>query len=1669
MATYTADTELARELAGTFLVAADAADELGASVLTALGLSELESDALVRADELSDQLERSGVIVEQQADLLDGVELDLETFAERLEQDPDELARQLDLLLELGLGAEGEIIPLVLWDGDFFAPDSLRDVFIGLPEPGVDVDVDAALIRLDDWFLPLLKDGGFDADDVKLTAAREADLLLIGAFLVPDGFTVEVSEIYRGRKDGDDYTEVRTKNVELLALGGPRLLEFLATTFTEHAAMGRLAVPPSIEDIIDLLVARNEAAYQEIADTPTNRGDNDDRREAERRKRQALERFDRLDRDELLATYGDLDWLGAVLAGLAPPPTDPADRDLLRAFAAEFDFASADDSFDQALLGLRVGGLVQDQLVLDDPTNGRLLFNDELIPGVVEHGLRAGAINEALVADAERVAQALLGQGIDLDGPPPALDADAFVQALALRVDHSVLDQNQVIAALAYVTSADTAGQQLDRLRDALLSLQTVSHVGVPVMTAPQIERAVGSDVWDFLNSRSFERGRRYKDGDDWVTDYSDVPTHLDGRSEQWEWVVEHLGVPGYHKERWHRRRLHFGVDVDGTVAGFQVERIPPKKSLFGTVFKAVFIIVAGAMQQWYMVAAMAAHQGMEAYEAGGWEAALMAAAGTFLLAAGGASLASWVAPAAATGTAAAGAGAGAGAATGTAAAGAGAGAGAAASSTTAVVGTFGNVAVTASQGVSAGITAYNAFQEDDILDGIVAGTEAVAVVTGASSLQNLATVARGVDQTVEGIDDGDVVDIVAGVATTGAGALNLSADMAGADSSLYEGLRQGGHAFDAVATATVKVDATVQAIEDGDVAAAVQNGLGAVSATATLFAPGTVGADVLGLDPAQQQAVQTIVETTQAASTTTGAVDAARRGEVLDAIQLLSQAAVEVEGGSDASVVAHRAEQLRAVLEVAEVLIEADGDTTFTELADALAPALTSLGEAGQPLPDGAPMAASFAGEALLEAGEATWEFFSPPIVDDQYLRNSGDEVIVVVGGFGDSLTGTVQEGLLDDIAADNPDADVLFLSWDAVDEGAAFLEQYQTDNPAAPITVVGHSYGGDAALAIAEQASTVQGINIVTLDPVSWNQNARPDNVASWFNVTVPGINDHTDVIAAIGGHYGPQVGAENIPVPQELLDADLGFTHGDARGLYSLYEGRLFEHQQQQAAEYQASLSLLPPPIVAEELPPLDVPDASGLVLPVQRPEVTIDPALPGLSPLGAIDPSTSSFSTAGSLQVELGADGVPIAANRHVGRVSDLTTGAYTVTEGTNVETSRDLAFVNVGERSFTEFSYTSPDGIPITDRSALDDPLTIPPGVQVTLAEGSSDSVGVSPSLSAGLDITPLGIDVTSTESDKVVTFTNTGGALEVTVGRSTATEFEAGPSVALDLEKADTFPASGVPVASPDSSILPTDVGVDLSASATASIGSSTQEAVRITVDPTHPGARELIDEFVTTRQVPDGLAHEVIRVEDHTGGLGLGVDADIELGPLQVTGTASLQYNAAPHVVTEVTVVDATGADVGSTRTVQTSGHVVEHLVDADGNLETVAVTTKLRSDQIEELGGAISPGATYGPARITFTADELAETTRILDELADGNVGPGFQKAVSGVTYDPYSSDPVERIDHNFNIDAYLNVRRVLADPDAFADVIGPINIPGPIELPGAIEVPGEGIAAP
>jgi len=100
-------------------------------------------------------------------------------------------------------------------------------------------------------------------------------------------------------------------------------------------------------------------------------------------------------------------------------------------------------------------------------------------------------------------------------------------------------------------------------------------------------------------------------------------------------------------------------------------------------------------------------------------------------------------------------------------------------------------------------------------------------------------------------------------------------------------------------------------------------------------------------------------------------------------------------------------------------------------------------------------------------------------------------------------------------------------------------------TDNPAEPINLVGHSYGGHTAAQIASK-SPVPINNLITVDPVGRGEiGSFRSNVKNWVNVTAnPSSRNFSDTIASLGGKgAGLTLGKANASYSVDTNHANFG----------------------------------------------------------------------------------------------------------------------------------------------------------------------------------------------------------------------------------------------------------------------------------------------------------------------------------------------------------------------------------------------------------------------------------------------------------------------------------------------------------------------------------------------
>lgn len=153
-------------------------------------------------------------------------------------------------------------------------------------------------------------------------------------------------------------------------------------------------------------------------------------------------------------------------------------------------------------------------------------------------------------------------------------------------------------------------------------------------------------------------------------------------------------------------------------------------------------------------------------------------------------------------------------------------------------------------------------------------------------------------------------------------------------------------------------------------------------------------------------------------------------------------------------------------------------------------------------------------------------------------------------VGGGGDDWISHIVETYWDAYRNLNPDFDCSYFSWTNKLELNPFIRNMPDD---AHVTIVGHSYGGDAACF----ALTTRPINVlITIDPVSYLRVPSTfirSMTKIWLNVrSEPSWSNFTkdDVIAAIGRRYPRPAAPGTAGAPDYSIIADL--THSDFRGM-------------------------------------------------------------------------------------------------------------------------------------------------------------------------------------------------------------------------------------------------------------------------------------------------------------------------------------------------------------------------------------------------------------------------------------------------------------------------------------------------------------------------------------
>lgn len=168
---------------------------------------------------------------------------------------------------------------------------------------------------------------------------------------------------------------------------------------------------------------------------------------------------------------------------------------------------------------------------------------------------------------------------------------------------------------------------------------------------------------------------------------------------------------------------------------------------------------------------------------------------------------------------------------------------------------------------------------------------------------------------------------------------------------------------------------------------------------------------------------------------------------------------------------------------------------------------------------------------------------------------------LVVFVGGFADELNRNVVRIFCAYDERWERTRKMYFSHGDAVEQMARTIRERAAG---APIALVGHSYGGNAAYLLAQALADDADVRLlVTLDPVSGERERseapRPP-VRRWINVRVgstPGLTS-CGLAGAIGGAWGPQPAADaDLRFPRDPADDDPDEDHCKTEQMFLLDE--------------------------------------------------------------------------------------------------------------------------------------------------------------------------------------------------------------------------------------------------------------------------------------------------------------------------------------------------------------------------------------------------------------------------------------------------------------------------------------------------------------------------------
>ncbi len=647
------DTENARALAVAYGQQSDEALRLATTLTTLLADALVDDtyDVAGSLNGLSEDLHLGDVVLRHQADIMDGLTVDVDALSQEMGVNRWKLDKQLKRVEWGGIDAGEVLISLVDFGKDTVTglDTTIRDFVPDAGPIGQDPEFDGLIQRLDGWLLSAIVDGG-SIDGLLISDGRIDDLDALATLLGREDLaTITVTrEFSEERRVGQDEYRTRTE-IRTIPLPTSEhqdyTIDFVTDALIAERKLSRAAVLPTLGDLFDF------TTYQESYE---HRLGQDEYETRQRTKDRTAEQV-----ADLIAEANEkweaLAWLPAVLLGQGLPPadlaTDRALQDQVVRFATELGYDGspsdlADDVADPeasapALDFLVAKGrdLMADALENPEPIQkARLPLASGALDASIEFGRAQGVITDETEANARAIALHLSGLGrqtdlaaidpADLAVEAPELDTTALVGLLATAIPPHLLTENRLVQAVTYVQRADTVADRVERIERTVLGLKTVTTVGEPAMTQSRWLASLPKKV-------------------------QEEHFNLDISGKEVNWLLTHDGVPGYHKSPdWRKgkgkRYFHLVNEVDGSVDDFIVEKIPKKQGWFG---QAVMSIAKVAISIYFppMGVAIAAMDAAIAASQGDWLGAGMAALGA--VAAGTATWASQAATTASTAT----------------------------------------------------------------------------------------------------------------------------------------------------------------------------------------------------------------------------------------------------------------------------------------------------------------------------------------------------------------------------------------------------------------------------------------------------------------------------------------------------------------------------------------------------------------------------------------------------------------------------------------------------------------------------------------------------------------------------------------------------------------------------------------------------------------------------------------------------------------------------------------------------------------------------------------------------------------------------------------------------------------------------------------------------------